>query len=174
MYMAGAFTKANLPVCLVSTKCDVLRRQLNPNSIEHIVAANGSEQIQTSVLARDSQKQCIAAILSMISRKNGSLVFFYTLPRLVRTEISAWLLPKIRLRFEPELGTGFCGIDSCLPDPWSPPVSLSREEHAGRDRGSSGSPGPSGDNLSQRALIPFHIHCATGWLASKSLTLPRV
>jgi len=66
-----AFSKASLPVCLVSTKCDSLERQLNPNCIDQIGNIGVYEQIQTSLTERDSQKKCVAAILSMISKRNG-------------------------------------------------------------------------------------------------------
>ncbi|KAF8533145.1 ras guanine nucleotide exchange factor domain-containing protein [Trichophaea hybrida] len=60
-----AFDKALLPVCLVTTKCDIPERPGQAG-----ISIGGYEQIQTSVAAHDSQKKCVAAILTMISRKN--------------------------------------------------------------------------------------------------------
>jgi hypothetical protein len=62
-----SFDKAQLPVCLVKTKGDVF----GPVSEAVTTIGDGYEQLQTSVAARDSQKKCMAAILSLISRRNG-------------------------------------------------------------------------------------------------------
>jgi hypothetical protein len=64
--MLDAFDKALLPVCLVITKCDIPERLAQAG-----ISIGGYEQIQTSVAAHDSQKKCVAAILTMISRRNG-------------------------------------------------------------------------------------------------------
>jgi len=70
-----AFARAALPTLVVSCKCDAPRRQLNPNSIEQVGIVGGYDTMQTSSTSPDSQKKCLAAILSMIARKNGSYSF---------------------------------------------------------------------------------------------------
>ena len=66
MYVLDAFDRAQLPVCLVSTKCDIPGQPGAPKP-----PIPGYEQIQTSATAHDSQKKCVAAILTTISRRNG-------------------------------------------------------------------------------------------------------
>ncbi|KAI5786793.1 ras guanine nucleotide exchange factor domain-containing protein [Pyronema domesticum] len=59
-----AFEKNQIPVCLVTTKNDL------PDRTHSGVCISGYEQISTSTLAHDSQKKSVAAILSMIARRN--------------------------------------------------------------------------------------------------------
>ncbi|CAZ84425.1 unnamed protein product [Tuber melanosporum] len=65
-----AFARAALPTLVVSCKCDAPQRQLNPNSIEQVGIVGGYDAMQTSSTSPDSQKKCLAVILSMIARKN--------------------------------------------------------------------------------------------------------
>lgn len=62
---SDAFEKNQIPVCLVTTKNDL------PDRTHSGVCISGYEQISTSTLAHDSQKKSVAAILSMIARRNG-------------------------------------------------------------------------------------------------------
>ncbi|TGZ79781.1 ras GEF [Ascodesmis nigricans] len=62
-----AFSKAALPVCLVSAKCDLMNRQPQAQSVRG--ANSRYEQLQTSVVARESQKLCVATILGQIADK---------------------------------------------------------------------------------------------------------
>ena len=63
-----AFNKVFLPVCLVKTKCDLPDQPGGVGLPESLV---GEPVLQTSVTASDSQKKCMAAILAMISKRNG-------------------------------------------------------------------------------------------------------
>jgi len=67
MPLPDAFEAAQLPVCLVQTKCDIYV----PAAAGAAAIGDGYDHMQSSVTARDSQKRCMAAILSLISRRNG-------------------------------------------------------------------------------------------------------
>lgn len=73
----GAFARAHLPALVVSCKCDASQRQIDPNSIEQVGMVGGYryETHQTSATSTGSQRRCLNAILSMVSKKKGVFTF---------------------------------------------------------------------------------------------------